>query len=317
VVTRGDHFLEKIVEAADATATEKMLRTVNAGIYVLPAKSIFGYLDQLQSNNAKGELYLTDALCAAAAEHDVGSLMLEDWREALGVNTRHDLARVQRVLIRRHLDLLMDAGVTVYDPVRTVIEPSVTVGRDSEIHPGVTLAGATTVGEGCVIHSGAWIRDSMIADRVAVGPHSVLEGASVGPQASVGPFARLRPGADLGPEVRVGNFVEIKNARLERGVKAGHLAYLGDAEIGEESNIGAGTITCNYDGRKKHQTTIGRRAFIGSDTMLVAPVEVGDEAVTAAGSTITSDVPDGALGVGRGKQRNISGWSKRHQGKGD
>jgi bifunctional UDP-N-acetylglucosamine pyrophosphorylase/glucosamine-1-phosphate N-acetyltransferase len=317
VVLRDDQSLERIVEAADATSKELALRTVNAGIYVLSAPSVFQYLASLDSDNAKGELYLTDALGAAAEAHPIATLVLNDWREALGVNTRRDLVLAQRALVSRHIESLMESGVTVYDPSRTVIEPSVDVGRDSEIHPNVTLAGDTVIGECCTVQTGAWIRNSRVEAHVSIGPYSVLDGASVGAQASIGPFARLRPGADLGRAVRVGNFVEIKNARLDDGVKAGHLAYLGDAEIGEEANIGAGAITCNYDGREKHRTKIGRKAFIGSDTMLVAPVEVGDEAVTAAGSVITNDVEKGALGVSRSRQRNIRDWGKRRRDEDD
>ncbi|MDH3745289.1 MAG: bifunctional UDP-N-acetylglucosamine diphosphorylase/glucosamine-1-phosphate N-acetyltransferase GlmU, partial [Acidobacteriota bacterium] len=165
--------------------------------------------------------------------------------------------------------------------------------------------------EGCVLHPGAWLRDAVLGDRVVVEPYSVVDGAEIGSEAKVGPFARLRPGAVIGEAGKIGNFVEIKNSRLERGVKAGHLAYLGDAEIGAGANIGAGTVTCNYDGESKHRTAIGSGAFVGSDTMLVAPVRVGEDAVTAAGSVITGDVPDGALGVGRVRQRNIDNWVER------
>ena len=317
VVLRDDKAFERIIEASDATSEELALRTINAGLYVLPAPGIFDYLASLDTDNAKGELYLTDALGAAARDHSVGTLVVKDREEALGVNDRRDLARVQGVLVGRCVEALMVNGVTVFDPAHTVIEPSVVVGRDSEIHSGVVIMGDSTIGEGCTVHAGAWIRNSRVGSGVEIGPYSVLDGATVGPEASIGPFARLRPGADIGRAARVGNFVEVKNARLEEGVKAGHLAYLGDADIGEGANIGAGAVTCNYDGRAKHRTIIGRGAFIGSDTMLVAPVEVGDGAVTAAGSVITNDVPEGALGVGRNRQRNIDGWSNRRRDEGD
>jgi bifunctional UDP-N-acetylglucosamine pyrophosphorylase/glucosamine-1-phosphate N-acetyltransferase len=315
VVMRDDLSLDQIVESADASGEQLALRIVNAGIYALPAPSIFEYLAKLEPDNAKGELYLTDALGDAATDHFVATLVLEDWQEALGINTRKDLARVQRVLIDRHLEELMEAGVTIFDPSSTIVEPTVQVGCDTEIHSNVSLLGDTVVGEGCEIQTGAWLRDSRIESAVAIAPYSVLDGAVVGSQASIGPFSRLRPGADIGSGARIGNFVEVKNSRLEEGVKAGHLAYLGDAEIGAETNIGAGVVICNYDGKRKHRTTIGRKAFIGSDTMLVAPLEVGDDAVTGAGSVITNDVPAGSLGVGRSRQRNIAGWSERHKGK--
>ena len=317
VLQRHDGSLERIVEASDATSDELALETINAGLYVLPVPELFEYLARLGTDNAKGELYLTDALGAAAREHGVGTFVVEDPEEALGVNDRRDLARIQRVLVGRSVEALMESGVTILDPEHTLIEPSVAVGRDSEIHPGVVMIGESMIGEGCTVHAGAWIRNSRVESDVEIGPYSVLDGATVGPEASIGPFARLRPGADIGRGARVGNFVEVKNARLEDGVKAGHLAYLGDAEIGEGANIGAGAVTCNYDGRAKHRTIIGRGAFIGSDTMLVAPVEVGSGAVTAAGSVITNDVPEGALGVGRSRQRNIDDWSKRRREEGD
>ncbi|MCB1055561.1 MAG: bifunctional UDP-N-acetylglucosamine diphosphorylase/glucosamine-1-phosphate N-acetyltransferase GlmU [Acidobacteria bacterium] len=304
--------LERIVEAADASPEELEVRTVNAGLYALPAPEIFSYLDRLDDHNAQGELYLTDAVGAAAADGERLELVpLDDPSEAWGVNTRRQLGEVHRRLLERHLEALMDAGVTVLDPARTVVEPQVEVGADTVLHPGVSLLGKTRVGRGCTLHQGAWLHDTELGDGVTVKPYSVLDGAKVGPASQVGPFSRLRPGADLGHGVAVGNFVEVKNSRLADGVKAGHLAYLGDAEIGPEANIGAGVVTCNYDGQKKHKTKIGKGAFVGSDTMLVAPVTVGDDAVTGAGSVITQDVPDGALGVGRGRQRVIEDWARR------
>lgn len=306
--------LERIVEAADAGPEELAVRTVNAGLYALPAPEIFAYLDRLDRANAQGELYLTDAVGAAARDGERVELVpLEDPSEAWGVNTRRQLGEVHRRLIDRHLEQLMDSGVTILDPARTVVEPGVEVGADTVLHPGVSLLGGSRVGAGCTLHQGAWLRDTELADGVEVRPYSVLDGARVGESSKVGPFARLRPGADLGREVAVGNFVEVKNSRLDDGVKAGHLTYLGDTEIGAGANIGAGVVTCNYDGQRKHRTRIGKGAFVGSDTMLVAPVSVGEDAVTAAGSVITHDVPDGALGVARGRQRVIEDWARRRR----
>ena len=185
------------------------------------------------------------------------------------------------------------------------------VGADTVIHPGVALLGTTSVGRGCTLEQGAWLRDSALGDGVVVGPYTVLDGARVGADCRVGPFARLRPGAELAPGARAGNFVEIKNARLGPGAKVNHLAYVGDAEVGAGANLGAGVVTCNYDGVAKHRTTVGAGAFIGSDTMLVAPVEVGEGATTAAGSVVTRDVPAGALAVSRARQRNLAGWRDR------
>ncbi len=312
VLMRAEGMLERIVEVADAGLEELAIRRVNAGLYALPAPSAFDYLRRLDARNAQGELYLTDALgAAAAAGETVRTLNLEDPDEALGINDRADLARVHRALLERHTRRLMASGVTVLEPARTTIEPEACVGADTVIHPGVSLLGHTEVGEGCELHQGVWIRNSKLAAGVIVKPYSVVDGAEVATGCTVGPFARLRPASVLLEGSRVGNFVELKKTRLGAGAKASHLTYLGDATIGEEANIGAGVVTCNYDGEAKHATEVGDGAFIGSDTMLVAPVKVGRRATTGAGSTITDDVPDEALGVGRAKQRNIPDWWRR------
>ena len=308
-VVLADGRLESMVEMANATAEQLAVKLINVGLYLLPAPEIFAYLARLEPDPVKGELYLTDALNHAAAEgRPIVGYHLEDPREGLGINSQADLARAHRAILDRHARRLQAAGVTLLDPDRIAIEPEVEVGADTVIHPDVSLGGATTVGAGCRLHQGAWIRDSRLGDGVEVLPYSVLDGAEVGDGCKVGPYGRLRPGARLEAGAKVGNFVEVKNARLGPGVKAGHLAYLGDADVGAGANIGAGTVTCNYDGAAKHRTVIGERAFIGSDTMLVAPVEVGDEAVTGAGSVVTSDVPPGALAVERSRQRTIPGW---------
>jgi bifunctional UDP-N-acetylglucosamine pyrophosphorylase/glucosamine-1-phosphate N-acetyltransferase len=315
VLAREDGRLDRIVEAADATTEQRAVRTINAGLYALPAPAVFARLRGLDRRNAQGELYLTDAVTAlAAAEDGVALLRLDDPREALGVNTRVELAQVHRLLVERNLHRLMLAGVTVLEPHRTRVDADCRVGPDTVIHPDVSLLGTTVVGEGCVLGQGAWLRDCALGDGAVIEPYSVLEGATVEAGARVGPFARLRPGASVGPGARVGNFVEVKNARLGAGAKANHLAYLGDAAVGEGANIGAGVVTCNYDGEKKHGTRIGAGAFVGSDTMLVAPVNVGAGATTAAGSVVTRDVPDGALAVSRVRQKNVEGWNKRRRG---
>jgi bifunctional UDP-N-acetylglucosamine pyrophosphorylase / glucosamine-1-phosphate N-acetyltransferase len=300
----------KIVEARDATPAELAVRTVNAGIYALPAPDIFDYLRRLKTDNAQGELYLTDAVTGAAAEgHPLRLISLPDPDEALGVNDRTELARVHRLLIGRHLVALMKEGATILEPERTVVDPEVRIGEDTVIHPGVSLLGQTTIGRGCVIHQGAWLRDTTVGDGTNVEPYSVLDGAEVGDACRVGPFARLRPESRLLRGARVGNFVEVKRSVLGEGAKANHLAYVGDATVGEGANLGAGVVTCNYDGVRKHPTEIGPGAFIGSDTMLVAPVTIGAGATTAAGSIITKNVPDGALAVGRVRQKNLEGWA--------
>jgi len=300
--------LARIVEARDASATELAIRRVNAGLYALPAPQIFDYLRRLAPDNAQGELYLTDALSAAAADgHEIRLLPLADPAEAWGVNRRGELALVHRRLIDRHLAALEAAGVTVLEPSRTIVEPGVEVGPDTVIHPSAALLGKSRIGRGCTLHQGTWLRDTALGDGVTVHPYSVLDGAAIEDGAEVGPFARLRPAAHLLAGSRVGAFVEVKNAVLGAGAKVNHLAYVGDADVGAGANLGAGAITCNFDGERKHRTEIGRAAFIGSDTILVAPVKVGDGATTAAGSVITRDVPAGALAVGRSRQKNLPG----------
>ena len=304
-VVHGEGRLERIVEAADASRRELEIRTVNAGHYALPVPGIFDWLEKLDAGNDQGEFYLTDAVSAAARENPVACVTVHDASEVLGVNSRAELAAVQRVLYRRNVETLLEAGVTVLDPESVWVDAGVTVGQDSVLHPGVTLLGASRVGLGCTIHTGVWLRDTVLADDVDVLPYSVLDGARVASRCSVGPFARLRPEAILEEGARVGNFVEVKKSTLGPGVKASHLAYLGDSSVGAGANIGAGVITCNYDGKTKNRTVIGERAFVGSDTILIAPVEVGAGGYTGAGSVITRDVPEETLAVGRARQKNI------------
>lgn len=312
VMATADGTLERIVEVADATGEELENRWINAGIYVLPAPGIFEFLTRLKPDNAKQELYLTDALTAAAdGDRRLALVSLVEAEEAFGVNDRLDLARVHGVLLRRKAEELMREGVTILDPSHVVVEADVEVGRDSVLHPGVSLTGRSRLGEGCTIHQGAWLKDARLGDRVVVQPYSVLEEVEVGDACQIGPFARMRPGAVMKERAKIGNFVEIKNSVLAEGVKANHLAYVGDATVGENANLGAGTITCNYDGVSKHRTEIGKGAFIGSDTMFVAPVRVGDGAMTAAGSVISKDVPPGALAIERSEQKTVAGYAKR------
>jgi len=312
VVAAPDGTLQRIVEVADATHEDLENHWINAGIYALPAPDIFELLAQLKPDNAKQELYLTDALTAAVdGDRRLALLPLPEAEEAFGVNDRLDLARVHGVLLRRKAEELMREGVTILDPNRVVVEADVEVGKDSVIHPGVSLTGRSRLGEGCTVHQGAWLKDARLGSRVTVQPYSVLEGVEVGDACQIGPFARMRPGSVIQERARIGNFVEIKNSELGAGVKANHLAYVGDATVGENANLGAGTITCNYDGVSKHRTEIGKGAFIGSDTMLVAPVRVGDGAMTAAGSVVSEDVPPGALAIERSDQKTVPGYAKR------
>ncbi len=314
VIAAADGTLARIVEAADATAEELALRRVNAGIYALPAPEIFDFLARLTPDNAKGELYLTDALgLAAASGRRLALVELAEPAEGWGVNDRLDLARADAWLVAAKARALAAAGVTILAPERVRIEAEVEIGADTLVHPDVFLGGRTRIGSGCTLHQGAWLRDTEVEDGATIEPYSVLDGARIGAGCRVGPFARLRPGAELAAGARVGNFVEMKNARLGPGAKAGHLTYLGDAEVGARANIGAGVVTCNYDGAAKHRTEIGEGAFVGSDTMLVAPVRVGAEATTAAGSVINKDVPDGALAIERGAQRLYPDWTRRRR----
>jgi len=311
VLTHLDGTLQRIVEVADASAEELAICRVNAGLYALPAPEIFDFLAALAPDNALGELYLTDALGnAAAAGRRIDVVELEDPDEARGVNDRSDLARVHRLLLERKVRELQRGGVTLLSPERTAIEPESEIAPDSVVHADVALHGASRVGTGSTLHQGVWLRNSTVGQDSVIEPYSVLDGAVVGNGCRVGPFARLRPGTVLGDGARVGNFVEIKNSRMGKKAKANHLAYVGDAEVGDGANIGAGAVTCNFDGEQKHRTEIGEGAFIGSDTMLVAPVSIGAHATTGAGSVITQDVPDGALGIERSPQRTVPGWAE-------
>ncbi len=310
VIVDGSGAFQRIVEARDASPEELAERRINAGIYAFPAPDIFDSLRKVDANNAQGEIYLTDAVTKAASEgKPVRLVKLGDPDEALGVNDRSELARVHRLLLDRRLLDLMKSGVTILDPARTVVDPGVRIGEDTVIHPGVSLLGHTFIGRECTLHQGAWLRDTLIGEGVTIEPYSVLDSAEVGDGCRVGPFARLRPASRLLEGARVGNFVEVKNSELGPGAKVNHLAYVGDATVGDGANLGAGVVTCNYDGERKHATEIGPGAFIGSDTMLVAPVKVGAGASTAAGSIITKNVPDGALAVGRVRQKNLDGWA--------
>ncbi|MBI5017755.1 MAG: bifunctional UDP-N-acetylglucosamine diphosphorylase/glucosamine-1-phosphate N-acetyltransferase GlmU [Deltaproteobacteria bacterium] len=303
--------LARIVEERDASEAEKAVREVNTGTYAVELPWLWGVLAGLSPANSQGEYYLTDVVAAAAAEDRAGSLLLGDPTEVMGINSRTHLAEAAGALRRRINEEWMEAGVTLEDPATTWIEPGVVLAPDVTIGPACRLAGATRVDAGALVEQGVVVTDSRIGPGAHIKPYCVFSGATVGAGAEVGPFAHLRPGAELGEASRVGNFVEMKKSRLGRGSKASHLTYLGDTEIGEKVNVGAGTITCNYDGAAKHRTVIGDGAFIGSNTSLVAPVTVGAGATVAAGSTVTQDVPEGALGVGRARQRNVAEWSAR------
>ena len=312
-VLRGvGHRVEGIVEHKDATPEQRLITEVNAGIYVVDAKFLWGALERLTPQNAQGELYLTDIVSQAAKVGRV-AVIEAPAEETAGVNDRAELADRAEV-IRQRINLRhLRAGVTLVHPASTFIDAGVEIGPETTIGPNVSIQGDCEIGAHATLGQGAVLMHTTVGDGAEVKPYSVLEEAIVGPKCHVGPFARLRPGTVLDEGVHVGNFVETKKARLRKGVKAGHLSYLGDADIGAGSNIGAGTITCNYDGVNKHETVLGSGVFIGSDTQLVAPVRVGDGAFIGAGSTITEDVPAGALSLSRTPQTTKEGWAERRR----
>jgi bifunctional UDP-N-acetylglucosamine pyrophosphorylase / glucosamine-1-phosphate N-acetyltransferase len=308
-IVRHEGHIAAIVEEKDATPAERGIDEINSGIYAFALEPLFAALKSIGAANAQGEYYLPD-LVKIYRERGlaVETVSLADSREILGVNSRKELADVTAILRTTRNDELMASGVTLVDPGSAWIGPDVTVGADTVIHPNVYLEGRSHIGSGCEIHAGVRIVDSTIDDGVVVNNYCVISESHVRAGARVGPFAHLRPQSDVGEGAHVGNFTELKKTTLGKGSKANHLSYLGDATIGEKVNIGAGTITCNYDGVHKHQTVIEDGAFIGSDSQLVAPVRIGKGAYVAAGSSIVEDVPAGGLGIARGKQVNKDGW---------
>ena len=312
VVRDSKGRVRRIVEARNATARERRLAEANAGVYCFAGSALGRGVSRLAPNPVNGELYLTDAVAVLASKSGaVEAVEAEDWREGWGINTRRELAAAEEIERRRCLDRAFDAGATIVDPATTRVGARVRFEPDAVVHPFVCLDGDTLLEQGSEVLPFTRITDSTVGPGAVVGPHCDVEGAQIGPRARVGPFARLRAGTVLEEDVRVGNFVETKQATLHAGAKASHLSYLGDTEIGAGANIGAGVITCNYDGERKHRTSIGEGAFIGSDSQLVAPVTVGSGAYVGAGSTITRDVPDGALAVTRVPQKNLTGWAAK------
>ena len=313
VRTRGR--ITRIVEERDASSAQRKIREINSGIYAFDLAPLFDALRGIAARNAQGEYYLTDLIAIYRRRKlPVETLTVDNPHEIRGINSRSELAEVSALVRQNKNEELMAAGVTIVDPATTYIDPDVEIGADTVIHPGVVIEGQTRIGAACEIQAYVRIRDCQIADRVTINNFCLMIGARVADGASVGPFAHLRPDTAVGEGARIGNFVELKKTTLGPGSKANHLSYLGDATIGAHVNVGAGTITCNYDGTKKHETVIEDEAFIGSDTQLVAPVRVGKGAYVAAGSSITEDVPAGALGIARGRQSNKEGWAERHKG---
>ena len=310
--------VERVVEAkaaGDATAEQLAIREINAGTYVFQAGPLAAVLAEISNDNAQGEYYLPDVVPALReAGHTVAAHLSDDLGVTMGVNNRADLAAVETIARQRILDAHMLAGVTVVDPGSTWIDVGVQIAADVRLEPGTSLRGMTEVGAGSTIGPMSTLTDSRLGENVTV-PHSYLVECDVRDGALVGPFAYLRPGAVLEPGAKAGTFVEIKNSRLGEGAKVPHLAYVGDAEVGAGSNLGAGTITANYDGFRKNRTVIGENARLGVDTMLIAPVEVGDGAYTGAGAVVKDDVPEGALAVSQNEQRNIEGYAERKAAK--
>jgi bifunctional UDP-N-acetylglucosamine pyrophosphorylase/glucosamine-1-phosphate N-acetyltransferase len=311
IVRRGENAIERIVEHRDASPEILEIKEINSGIYLFSAPVLFAALTRIRNSNAQREYYLTDVVEILVSQ----GLQVAAWKapeaaEILGINTRQELAAVDRIMRRRKCESLMSDGVTIIDPGSTFIDEDVRIGTDSVIYPFVQIYGGSVIGDDVTIHSYSRISNSKIGARATLLEGCVIADSAVGEDGFVGPFAHLRPGTALADKVKVGNFVEIKKSSLGEGTKAPHLAYVGDATVGKNVNIGAGVITCNYDGFSKHATVIEDDAFIGTDSQLIAPVRIGKRAYVAAGSSITDDVPPDALAIARGRQTIKEGWAK-------
>lgn len=307
-IIKGQQGIEKIVEEKDANPEEKAVKEINTGTYCFKIESLIKNLNRLTAANAQGEYYLTDVIKYLVDDNKcVETLLLKDYKEAMGINNRVQLAEANLLFRQRIVEQHMLAGVTIIDPTSVYIDSRVEIGIDTVLYPGVILEGKTTIGENCVIGPDTRIVDSSVADDVTINNSYLLE-AQVGNACKIGPYSYLRPGTELAEGVKVGDFVEVKKSYVGEGSKIPHLSYVGDSKIGKGVNIGAGTITCNYDGTHKHPTIIGDGAFVGSNTNLVAPIKVGEGAYIGAGSTVTKDIPSGALAVARGRQKNIDDW---------
>lgn len=309
-IIKKDGNVVDIIEEKEATEEQKKIVEVNTGVYIFKYDKLISSIAKIDNNNSKGEYYLTNAVkILSEMGSKVETYQIDDEDEVLGVNSKAQLAQAGRILRNRKNTELMDLGVILIDPETTYIEEDVEIGEDTVIYPNVTIQGKTQIGKNCIIFGNTRIENSRISDNVKI-ESSLIEQSEIEKDVTVGPFAHLRPKTYLKENVHIGNFVEIKNAVLEKGVKAGHLTYVGDAEVGADTNIGAGTITCNYDGKNKHKTKIGEKSFVGSNSIIVAPVEIGNNTLTAAGSVITENVPDNALALGRARQVIKEGWKK-------
>jgi bifunctional UDP-N-acetylglucosamine pyrophosphorylase/glucosamine-1-phosphate N-acetyltransferase len=310
--------VESIIEDKDASPVEKKITEINSGTYCVKSGFLWEALKGVGSGNRQKEYYLTDIIgIARKKSRKVLGVLSRDGSEALGVNDRAQLSEVEALLRKRINDSLMRSGVSMVDPGTTFVSPDARIGADTLIYPNSYIYGNTVIGRGSELGPGVWIEDSLLGKGVTVRLSSYISNSIIGDNVTVGPFAHIRPGVEIMDGAKIGNFVEIKKSRIGSGSKVPHLSYVGDAVIGKDVNIGAGTITCNYDGFRKHETVIGDDVFIGSDTMLVAPLKVGRGATTGAGSTITKDVPEGALAIGRARQTIIENWNRKpREGKG-
>jgi bifunctional UDP-N-acetylglucosamine pyrophosphorylase/glucosamine-1-phosphate N-acetyltransferase len=300
-----------IVEHKDATPEQHMIDEINTGIMAVTSSKLHDWLSRLTNDNAQGEYYLTDIVEMAKVETgQVNAVIADDPMEVEGINDRLQLAKMESYFQHRQAMKLLLDGVTLADPNRLDIRGDVTIGQDTSIDVNVILEGNVTIGSGCHIGAQVILRDTTIGNNVTIKDQTIIEGAVIGDDGSIGPFARIRPGAVFERDVHIGNFVEVKKSHLKEGVKAGHLSYLGDSTIGKRVNVGAGTITCNYDGANKHHTEIGDDVFVGSDTQLVAPVKIGKGVTIGAGTTVSQDVSDEVLVISRVKQREIPNWKR-------
>jgi bifunctional UDP-N-acetylglucosamine pyrophosphorylase/glucosamine-1-phosphate N-acetyltransferase len=307
-------WLEKIVEEKDTSEEERLIREINTGIFSIRAPYLFEGLKEIGQENAQGEYYLTDLVEVARQKGlRCSAHMVADPMEVMGINTRIDLATAHGVLRKWKMQELMLSGVTIIDPQVTYVDRGVEVGKDTVLHPNCILQGKTKVGQRCIIESNAKMIDSIVGNEVIIRSNSVITDSRIEDGAIIGPFSHLRPLTEVKAKAKIGNFVEVKKSVIGIGSKANHLSYIGDSLVGEDVNIGAGTITCNYDGFEKHQTIIGDRVFVGSNVELVAPVKVGNRSSIGAGTTVTKNVPEGALAISRVKQKNIRGWDKKMQ----
>jgi bifunctional UDP-N-acetylglucosamine pyrophosphorylase/glucosamine-1-phosphate N-acetyltransferase len=313
-IIRGRSGVRRIVEEKDASAAQRKVTEINAGIYCFEKEFLLAALGGITNRNAQGEYYLPDAVALARKKRrPVADLRCEDPDEVLGINSRYDLSVAEALLQGRTVFRWMQEGVTMIDPFSVSIGAGVKIGRDTVLYPNVRLDGTTAIGEGCTVYPGSRIVDSTLGNCVTIKDHCVVEESRIEDEASVGPFAHLRPGTVLKRKARIGNFVEVKKSTIGESSKANHLSYIGDATVGNNVNVGAGVITCNYDGFRKHATVIGDNVFVGSDAQLVAPVTIGQGAVVAAGSTITRDVPRDALALSRVPQENKEGVAARRR----